>query len=312
MPTTSATQKLLPALTGATLAVAPPEGGPGAWAGGPSALAADGQVYLAYRLRRPIGAGRGYRNVVAVSDDGVRFAEVCHVDRERFGAESLERPALVRTADGRWRLYVSCATPDSKHWRVDLLEAATPEGLADAPAVTVLPGSDEVAVKDPVVVEHGGRWHLWASVHPLESWDDADRMTTDYATSNDGVAWTWHGTVLRGRAGEWDARGVRVTSVVVDGEEIVATYDGRATAEQNWEEHTGLATGRLDGALLGPLTATAGPPLSSPHPPGGLRYVSVLSLPDGGTRLYYEALDRADRLTPGHPATVTGGSPPPR
>ncbi len=62
------------------------------------------------------------------------------MDRDAFGGESLERPALVRTPEGRWRLYVSVATPDSKHWRVDLLEADDPANLADAPPRTVLPG----------------------------------------------------------------------------------------------------------------------------------------------------------------------------
>ena len=91
-------------------------------------------------------------NVVARSTDGVRFEPVAEVTKDRFGAESLERPALVHTPEGRWRLYVSCATPGSKHWWVDVLEADTPEGLADAPRRTVLPGSDHHAVKDPVVI----------------------------------------------------------------------------------------------------------------------------------------------------------------
>ena len=106
--------------------------GPGAWAGGPCALRVGDDVYLAYRLRRPVGQGRGYANVLARSADGVRFRTVATVGKDTFGGESLERPALVVTADGRWRLYVSVATPGTKHWRVDLLEAATPEGLAAA------------------------------------------------------------------------------------------------------------------------------------------------------------------------------------
>src|SRR4051794_6601090 len=89
----SAAGPALPTLADSVVVVPPPDNRPGSWAGAPSAVLADGRVYLAYRLRRPIGAGRGYRNVVAVSDDGVHFREVCHVDRERFGAESLERPA---------------------------------------------------------------------------------------------------------------------------------------------------------------------------------------------------------------------------
>jgi hypothetical protein len=279
----------LPRLAASELVVGPPEGGAGAWAGAPSALLAGDTFYLAYRLRRPIGEGRGYRNVVAASTDGVRFEEVARLERDRFGAESLERPALALTLDGRWRVYVSCATPATKHWRVDLVEAATPEGLTDAAATTVLPGSDTVAVKDPALLHDGDRWHLWASVHPLQRWDDADRMTTEYATSPDGVRWSWHGTALAGRPGEWDARGVRVSAVVQTGDTIEAAYDGRATAEQNWEEMTGLATGTVgpDG-LAGPLSAVGTGPVRSQFGGGGVRYLSVVPLPDGSTRIYYE------------------------
>src|SRR3954464_2041785 len=101
----------LPALAGAQTVVSPPEDKRGAGGVAPPGVCADGRIYLAYRLRRPIGEGRGYRNVVAVSDDGVLFSDVCHVDREMFSAESLERPTLTVTPEGRWRLYVSCATP---------------------------------------------------------------------------------------------------------------------------------------------------------------------------------------------------------
>jgi hypothetical protein len=280
---------LLPTLTDADIVASPGERQPGSWAGGPSAVWANGQVYLAYRLRRPIGQGRGFRNVVAVSPDGVAFREIAHVERDRFGAESLERPALVVTPDGRWRLYVSCATQGTKHWRVDLLEADSPEGLATAVPITVLPGSAEFGVKDPVIVHDGGRWHLWASVHPLERWDDADRMTTEYATSHDGVSWTWHGTALAGRPGEWDARGVRVSSVLIDDSTITATYDGRATAAENWEEATGVATAtRGADGRFGSLTAVAGPPLRSRSSLGGLRYLCAVRLPDARLRVYYE------------------------
>jgi hypothetical protein len=252
-------------------------------------LLVDGRFYLAYRLRRPIGLGRGFRNVIAVSDDGVHFDEVARIERDRFGAESLERPALAVTPDGRWRVYISCATENSKHWRVDVLEAAEPAGLTTAKPRTVLAGSAEHGVKDPVIVWDSGQWHLWASVHPLERWDDADRMTTDYATSPDGLDWTWHGTVLAGRPGTWDQRGVRVSSVLIAGDELVASYDGRASAAQNWEEHTGVARARRDASgRFGSLRAIDGPPLRSPAEPGGLRYVSAVGLPDGGTRLYYE------------------------
>lgn len=234
----------LPSWEDSTVVVEPPGTEPGAWSGAPSSIVADGHVYLAYRLRLPIGAGRGIANVVARSSDGLNFTVVAEIGKDTFGAESLERPALVRTPEGRWRLYVSAATPETKHWRVDLLEADTPEGLATAAAVTVLAGDETAAWKDPVLHhdEHG--WHLWASVHPLESWDDADRMTTEYATSPDGVHWTRRRTALAGRPGRWDARGVRVSSVQVTGDEITVAYDGRATAGRTGRSAPGWPAAR--------------------------------------------------------------------
>ncbi|MEJ2866889.1 hypothetical protein WCD74_03875 [Actinomycetospora sp. OC33-EN08] len=277
----------LPDGAAAAVVVPPPDGRPGTWAGAPCALRHDGAVYLAYRLRRPEGEGRGYANVVARSADGVSFEVLAIVEKERFGAESLERPALVVTPAGRWRLYVSCATPGTKHWWVELLEADTPEGLATAPSVTVLPGSDSLAVKDPVVQSHGGLWHLWASVHPLDDPDATDRMTTEHATSPDGVVWTWQGTALAPRPGQWDARGVRVSTVVDLGDRLVALYDGRASAGENWEERTGVAVA-ADG--FGRFRAEGDGPAAEADSPGrGLRYVHVLPLPGGDYRLYYEA-----------------------
>lgn len=281
----------LPAWGGAAVVVSPPEDRPGAWAGAPSALLVDGVFWLAYRLRRPVGEGRGYANVVARSQDGVKFETVAVVERDAFGADSLERPALALTPDGTWRLYVSCATPGTQHWRVDLLEAADPAGFDARSARTVLPGSPSHAVKDPVLLHRDGTWHLWASVHPLDDPEATDRMTTDYATSADGVDWTWHGSALRGRPGEWDARGVRFAAVVPYDGGAFAYYDGRASAAENWEERTGIAFSSGD---LASFTAVAGGPASaSPHAPYGLRYLSVVDLGDGRRRLYYEAT-RAD------------------
>jgi hypothetical protein len=274
----------------AAVVLAPDDPRPGAWVGGPSALLVEGTWWLAYRVRRPVGEGRGYANVVARSDDGVAFTAVLEVTKEAFGAASLERPALVRTPEGRWRLYVSCATPGSGHWRVDLLEADTVEGLGSAAARTVLPGSDTSAVKDPVIRHDGRQWHLWASVHPLDDPDATDRMTTEHATSLDGVTWTWQGTALAGRPGGWDARGVRFATVVLDGPRTWALYDGRATAEENFEERTGLATVDADGRFR---AADDGPLLQSPHAPHGLRYADVVAVPGGDARWFYEAT-RAD------------------
>ena len=281
----------VPRPDGGVVAVEPPGEGAGNWAGAPSAVLVDGVVHLAYRVRAPLGQGRGLAVVLARSVDGVRFETVGEVTKDRFGAESLERPALLRTADGRWRLLVSCATPGSKHWWVDLLEADTFAGLADAPRRTVLPGDDRHAVKDPVVVVDGGVWHLWASVHPLDLPMHEDRMTTEHYTSADGISWTHAGSALRPRPDGWDARGVRVSAVVrVDGRWVMPD-DGRASAAENWEERTGLAYAPEPGGVF--TAAGRAPVAESRHAGRGLRYLSVLELPGGGYRLYYEAT-RAD------------------
>ena len=65
-----------------------------------------------------------------------------------------------------------------------------------------------------------------------------------------------------------------------------ALYDGRATAEENWEERTGLAVGDGNGGFV---PAGSSPLLQSPHAPFGLRYADVVVLPQGGARWFYEA-----------------------
>src|SRR5258708_11335851 len=108
---------LLPRPDESTVVIAPPGTGQGYWAGAPSAALGDDGIYLAYRLRRPIGPGRGYAIAVPRPADGVRFETLTTIGRAEAGAESLERPGLGRDRSGRWRRYLSCATPGSTHSR---------------------------------------------------------------------------------------------------------------------------------------------------------------------------------------------------
>jgi hypothetical protein len=249
-----------------TVAVPAPGAGSGNWAGAPSAaLDADGTFVVAYRVRT--STQRGAAVVVAQSADGERLSTVATLAKDRFGAESLERPAIVRTAGG-WRLYVCCATPGSKHWWIDVLEAAEPSELAGADARTAFPGDRHTGVKDPVIRHQGGVWHAWICCHPLDVPGEEDRMTTAHATSADGLRWRWQGTVLEpGPPGAWDARGARVTAVLPGG---ALAYDGRATKEENFSERTGRSDRRDE-------------------PLAGFRYLDVLELPDGRLHLAYEA-----------------------
>ena len=262
-----------------------PAPGPGNWAGAASAVLVDDEFWLTYRVRRPLHEGRGVSVVVARSSDGVAFETVTEVFRDQFGAESFERPVVLRRPGGGWRLYLSCATPQSKHWWIEALDAETPEGLPDGTRTVVLPGDDRLAVKDPVIsVDDAGRWQMWVCCHPLTEVGHEDRMTTAFCTSADGLDWTWHGDVLTPTPGTWDQRGARVTTVLRN-DPLVVAYDGRATAEDNWHEITGVAHD-VDGTLT---ASAAGPVARSPHSDGALRYLSAVPLLDGRTRFFFEA-----------------------
>lgn len=279
----------LPQPDKAVIAVSPPGTGPGFWAGGPSAVAAEDGMYLAYRLRRPIGSGRGYAVALAYARNGVNFQTLALIAKEQMDAESLERPELVRLPDGGWRLYLSCATPGTKHWQVVATDAAHPAEFDVRRREVVLPGDvTKRAVKDPVIQYRDDRWHMWATIHPLADPTETDQMTTEYATSPDGLDWTWHGTALSGRPGEWDSRGTRVTAVRFSGQSFTAFYDGRASFAENFEERTGVATGDDPAALIATSPPGGGPAAFSPYGGGALRYLDLVDLPDGQTRLYYE------------------------
>jgi hypothetical protein len=261
---------------GTPVVVAPAPGeGPGYWAGASCAvLAESGGYVIGYRVRN--GHDGVDQNVIARSSDGETFTTVAVLEQNQFGAQWLERPALVRTLEGRWRLFVCCGSPATKRWWIDALEADDLAGLARAEARPAFPGDKVTGVKDPIVKLIDGQWHAWICCHPLDIPGAEDRMSSAYATSDDGWTWTWHGTVLTARPDMWDARGARLTSVLPDGR---ASYDGRASAQENWFERTGLAR----------LTPSGSYEPIDDSPIIDVRYLDVVPLPAGGYRIYYEA-----------------------
>lgn len=247
--------------------------GVGNWIGAASALIHGDYIYVAYRDRHPVEQGRGNRAYVARSPvgNGVHFETLCAIDKAEMDAESLERPALDVTPDGAWHLYLSCATFHSKHWRIERLRAGRPDDFSARTRETVFPGSAAFGSKDPVLLRDHDR-RIWITRHPLTEGDDnADRMISVEAASCR--------TVLAPEPGTWYSRGTRLTAVVGE----FAYFDGRASAAQNFEERTGIA--RWNGARYVPAAG----PASSPFGGGALRYVSVVVLPDGRRRLYYES-----------------------
>ncbi|HEX3200365.1 MAG TPA: hypothetical protein VHW42_00305, partial [Actinomycetes bacterium] len=140
----------------------------------------DGGFVVGYRVRN--GHDGVDQTVIARSPDGERFTTVATLDQSRFGAQWMERPALVRTGQGRWRLYVCCGTPETKRWWIEALEADDPAGFEAAETRPALPGDERTGVKDPIVKLVDGRWHAWICCHPLDVPGAEDRMSSAYAT----------------------------------------------------------------------------------------------------------------------------------
>ncbi|MEJ7901362.1 MAG: hypothetical protein WKF63_05910, partial [Thermomicrobiales bacterium] len=186
----------IPGSTSFDVVVPAPDRGAQWWAGAPSAVQnPDGSFAIAYRARH--GSGEHDEVILARSDDGVNVETVATIDKRRHGAAMTERPALLRLADGRWRLYASFATPDSLHWWVGLIEADSLAGLAVNPHTIIFPGNDAVGVKDPVVRFDGKHWHAWVCQHLLDIPGEEDRMETAWSTSDDGLTWSEPIPVLR-------------------------------------------------------------------------------------------------------------------
>lgn len=293
--------------------VEPLSSGPGWWAGAPSALydLDSRKFYLYYRLRRPRGVEpeRGGECRIAESTDGIAYKTVWSAQKSQFNSDSMERASLTKGLDGVWRLYLSYVDPNHKKWRVDIMEAGSPDGFDPTASRCLLDPNDLglEGVKDPYVFVMGHRYYMVLSYatrvgnlskkqeQALHATADAYNTgltvsRTGLATSPDGVRFTWEGDILSPPESGWDGWCTRISSLVYLPPLFTAFYDGAADVSGNYEERTGLAVGPHIHALE--RVTPEVPALISPHASGSLRYIDAVQLP--GKIYYYYEYARSD------------------
>lgn len=287
----------------------PLQPGRGWWAGAPTAYYdhATGTFYLYYRLRKPRELGRGVICRVAAGSDGLHFEDVWQASKEQLNSPSVEKSCIFRLPDDTWQLYISYVDPASNMWRIDVMEAAAPDGFdpADARPVFVPEELGLAGIKDPNVYCVGGLYHMLVSYapNPPAVTDELRRTmhgTADVyntgtvkshsglATSEDGRHWAFAGDILSPPDTGWDAYCTRLGSLLSLPPWFVGFYDGSASVAENYEEQAGLAIS-LDLRHWRRIT-TAGPWVASPH--GCIRYIEALAV--GDVVYYYYEYTRAD------------------
>lgn len=286
----------------------PEKSGSGNWIGCPGVLyEPDKERFLmTYRQRRPRGnpaTERGWRCAVAASDDGIHFKDLWAVEKSELGSPSMERFCILPDMDGGYQLYLSYVDPADNRWRIDVVEAESPEGFDVKTAEPVLTAASTgtEGVKDPYAMRVGPAVYLFASFASAETLAGgrreqahatADIYNTGATTHPTGLAlglaarsFAWQGSIL-GVGSDWDRYQARLNSVApLPGGAWVGFYDGSAGAHENYEERCGLAIS-YDLRHWNRLTA-GGPWVVSPHGTGSLRYLDAVPVGDE-LWLYYE------------------------
>ncbi|NLK09212.1 MAG: hypothetical protein GX316_11040 [Firmicutes bacterium] len=293
-----------------TTILAPDGEGVGHWKGACSAVYDDeaGKFYLYYRVRspRPI---RGGECRIAESTDGIGFTDIWSATKEDFETTSIERSALIKCLDGKWRLYVSYVDPKDNRWRTDMLEAEHPRNFTPKNRKKIFTADDidGEGVKDPYVIIVGGLYYMILSYATKPIFQDEDKLgvmhdtadvyntgvcksSTGLGISHDGVNFTWLGDIFAPGDSGWDSYASRIGTVVYTPPVFTALYDGSIDVSENYEEKTGLAISYnlKDFQRITP----EGPALTSPYGSGSLRYVDVVAFKD--ELFYYYEMARPD------------------
>ena len=288
--------------------VEPRGSGYGFWAGAPSAAfdAESQRFYLYYRLRSPLTEERGGECAIGVSSDGASFRPVWSAKKIDFGANSIERGSLIRDPSGTWRLYLSYEVAQGYDrnpptWRVDLLEATSPDQFDPSRSRPVIDGPmfGFTFVKDPVAVIVGGEYCVFANVGLPQQHDAPEedgtirtrgRGWTALFRSPDGVRFS-EARIVMGPAGSgWDGFQRRVTSVCPLPPVWVAFYDGATHRADSYDEFCGLAVSHDLSEFR--TVSVDRPWVESPHASRSIRYLDAL--PVGSTMHYFYEYARAD------------------
>ena len=284
----------------AALIVPPPGAGVGHWAGAPGAFADGDDLYLVYRLRWPRPKRGGELRIAR--GDGVRFETIWRATREDFGSASIERCAIVRD-NKRWRLYVSFVDGVDGRWRIDVLEAASPDTFDPRGRGKALDADDAhaIAVKDPWLRRVDGKWWMYISYgahvpggERLHGSGDAlstgaVRSETGLATSADGLRWKWEGNVLAPSVSGWDRFTARLTTAFRADGGWLGLYDGSSEIGQNYEERCGVAR---SADLRSWERVGSAPSVGAAGGPGTVRYVESVQY-RGALHFFFERT-RAD------------------
>ncbi|MCC6175366.1 MAG: hypothetical protein IT305_08710 [Chloroflexi bacterium] len=293
----------------------PPGSGYGFWAGAPSAVydRESGRFYCYYRARWPLGERRGGVCRIVASADPNAPAEawdvVWEATREQFGANSIERSALIRDPfSGEWRLYVSSETAQSYDrvpatWKVDLLQADSIGGFEPRERRIVMDSSmyGVSHVKDPVVLVVGGEYRAYTSVAWREQHVGPDqnglirsrgRGMIALHRSLDGLDFPTAEIVAEPGSQGWGGINVRPASLVHLGPCWSMLFDEGTTRPDGYDEQTMLAVSD-DGHHWRRMTPSHAPWVRSKHASGSIRYVDVVLV--GQTVHYFYEYARADR-----------------
>lgn len=302
---------------------------PGFWFGGGNMVGADdGTLYVVGRYRNSgdarTGVGKGARGlelaIFASGDHGGSFEKVLSFSKEDLSPDgqpvlSIEGVAL-HVVDGAVELFISTEKyginypagleahkkPGTGVWTIDRIEAASIEGLREAPVKPLIASNrpEFLHVKDPVIhTTANGGTVLFFCTHPF-SWTSSNSAYCMRAAGKqkfrDPVyeffprGYTWDVAVSRitdvlSLPGEIFEHPDTVQMVFYDGAECIRQHDQNAGAVSrprgySCEEISGLAV--YDGDRVDEIRriSNISPLFISPWGTGCSRYIHTLSLPD--------------------------------